>query len=356
MSLLAGILGIADTTLLSNLVPTEVSDAVNQLLARYEAERNAWQNLFVEDETQEWKTLYNIGAVDEGQEIGPDGRPLETRPTGQIETAYPIKRIGWAMGWNYETFAHMTVADLERVTASRQGGNAKRHLREQFRALFNNANYTWKDAVHGDLTIRRLANTDGTLYPPAFNSDSEAEDSHYLSSGYANTAISATNNPFVTLKAEIVEHFTEATTVVAIINPAQQAEIQADLPSFVDAPAEGVVQGNDTAVATPADGINVPGTFIGTDAASGVRVYVSDSGRVPASYIYAQAVGVPRPLRRRVHVPATLRGFKLEADEAHYPLFKRTFVDRFGYAVGNRLGAALMFVDAGAYANPAAYA
>ena len=201
-----------------------------------------------------------------------------------------------------------------------------------------------------------MANSDGATYPPTFSSDAEAQDNHYLASGYANTAISATNNPFVTLKAEIVEHFTEATGVVALINSAQLAEITTDLPSFVDAAPEGVIQGQDTAVATAAAGINVPGTFVGTDTASGVRVYVNDSGRIPASYIYAQAIGVPKPLRRRVHVPANLRGFKLEAEEEHYPLFKRTFVDRFGYGVANRLSAAIMFVDAGAWANPATYA
>lgn len=356
MSLLAGILRIEDTTLLANLTAPEVNDAVNMLLARYEAERNAWQNFLVEDETTDWKTLYNIGAVDEGQRVGPDGRPLETRPTGQIESAYPIERYAWAMGWNYETFAHMTAADLERVIKAHQGGNAKRHMTEQFRALFNNANYTWKDPVHGDLTIRRLANSDGTLYPPTFSSDSEAQDNHYIVSGYANSAVSATNNPFVTLKAEIIEHFTEVTSVVAIINSAQQAEIQNDLPSFVDGVVDGVVQGNDTAVATPDAGLNVPGSFIGIDSASGVRVYVSDSGRVPADYIYAQAVGVPKPLRRRVHVPQSLRGFKLEGDEAHVPLYKRSFWDRFGYAVGNRLGAAIMYFHADTWANPSTYA
>ena len=51
-----------------------------------------------------------------------------------------------------------------------------------------------------------------------------------------------------------------------------------------------------------------------------------------------------------------LAGAKLEADEAHYPLFKRTYVDRFGYAVANRLSAAVMFVDAGSWTNPAGYA
>jgi hypothetical protein len=356
MSLLAGILRVEDTTLLTDLDAAEVNDAVNALLARYEQERNAWQNFLVAGETTNFQTLYDMGAIDEGQEVGPDGRPLETRPTGQIETALPIKRIGWATGWNYETFAHMTVDDMERLTASRQGGNARRHLREQFRALMNDTNWTFTDPAHGALTIRRLANDDGTVYPPTYASDAEATDDHYVSSGYAPTAISATNNPFVTLKAEIIEHFTETTSVIAIINPAQQAEITTDLPSFIDADVEGVNQGADTATATAADGENVPGTFIGTDAASGVRVYVSDSGRVPANYIYAQGVGLPRPLERRVHVPATLRGFKLEADEAHYPLFKRTYMDRFWYGVVNRLSAAVMFLDAGAWANPAAYA
>lgn len=357
MGLLAGILRIQDTTLITTLPARQVSDAVNQLLARYEEERRDWFNLFVQDETTEYKVLYNLGAVDEGQEIGTDGRPLETRVTGQIDVAFPMRRIGWATGWNYETAAYMTLEDLEKLTAARQGGNAKRHLREIFRALFNSANYTYTDPIHGPLTIRRLANTDGTIFPPTWSSDTEADDNHYLVSGYAPTAISATNNPFVTLKAELIEHFTVNTQVVAIINAAQRTEILTDLPSFVDAPTAGITPGDQTAIANALGGINVPGTFLGIDNDSGVYVYVNDTGRVPANYILALAVGAPAPLRRRIPVPESLQGFKLEAEEESYPMFKRTFVERFGYGVANRLGAAVMFLDSGgSYTTPAAYA
>ncbi len=358
MGQLAGILRVEDTAPVAGIAPDEVGNAVNDLLARYVAERNAWQNFLVAGEVTNPKQLYKLGGIDEGQEIGPDGRPLETRPTGQVDVAFPLKRIGWALGWNYETQAYMTVADLERNIAAQQGGNAKRHMREQFRAVFNNANYTVTDPRHGSLTVRRLANTDGTTYPPAFNSDSESDDNHYLVSGYAHDAMSATNNPFATLKAEIVEHFTSATAVVAIVNAEQRAEIMTALPNFVDAPTAGVQPGGGatTASASALDGVNVPGTFLGVDGDSGVFVYVDDSGRVPAKYVYAQAIGVPAPLLRRVPEAAALQGFKLEADEAHYPLFKRTYVDRFGYGVANRLSAAVMFLDAGSWANPSAYA
>lgn len=357
MSVLAGILRVEDTKPLVALAPDVVSDAVNQLNERYTQERNDWFNFLVDGEVTNPQLRFTLGGVDEGQEIGPDGRPLETRPTGQIDVAFPMKRIGWATGWNYETFAYLTVAQLEANIAMRQGGNAKRHLREQFRALFNNANYAFTDERHGSLTIRRLANGDGTTYPPAFNSDAEGDDNHYLVSGYASGSMSATNNPFATLAAEIKEHFTAVTSVVAVINPAQRADVIGKIPNFVDGPTAGITPGDQTASANALGGVNVPGTFLGIDGDSGVAVYVNDSGRVPANYIYAGAVGAPAPLKRRVPEAPMLRGFKLEADEAHDPLFKRTYRDRFGYAVANRLSAAIMFLDTGgSYTAPAVYA
>lgn len=357
MSLLAGILRVEDTKPLTALAPDVVADAVNQLLERYQQERDQFLNLLVDGEVINPQMSFTLGAIDEGQELGPDGRPLETRPFGKIDVAFPLKRIGWATGWNFETFAYMTVADLERLTAARQGGNARRHVREAFRALFNNVNYTFTDDRHGNLTIRRLANQDGTIYPPAYGADAEAEDNHYLVSEYAPDAMSATNNPFATLAAEIKEHFDTTTAVVAIINPAQRAEVLTALTNFVDAPTAGIRQGDDTAVAEALEGINVPGTFLGTDGDSGVFVYVDDRQRVPANYIAAFGVGVAPPLKRRVPEAESLRGFKLEADEDHDPMFKRTYRDRWGYAAANRLGAAIMFLDAGSsYTIPAAYA
>jgi hypothetical protein len=271
--------------------------------------------------------------------------------------ALPWDRYGWSIGWDRETFARMTVGDLERHLSASQVGNNARHLSEQFRALFGNANYTFADDDFGSLTIRRLANADGTTYPPVPGSATEADDNHYLVSEYAPTAMSATNNPFAALKAKIAGRFGAMVNVVAVINPAQRAEVMIDLPSFVDASVAGISAGANTAIASALGGINVPGTFIGVDGDSGVYVYVNDEGRVPANYILAVGVGLPAPLMRRVPREATLQGFKLEADNEHDPLYQRIYRDRFGYAVVNRLSAAVMFLDAGeTYVVPTAYA
>lgn len=356
MSLLAGILRKEDETPLITIPVRELSDAVNALNEKYVNERNTWDNFLVEQETIEHKVNHLLGGTDEGQEIGEDGRPLETRVAGKIDVGFPWRRYGWAVGWNYETFARMTLANLERNLADKQGGNAKRHIREQFKALFNNVNDTsYVDEDWGATTIRRLANTDGTTYPTPYNSDTAGDDNHYLTSGYAANALSATNNPFATLKADIIEHFGSATRVVAIINTAQRAEVMTDMPNFIDAVVSGVTPGADTAIANDL-GVSIPGTFLGVEADSGVWVYVNDEGRVPANYIVAGAVGAPAPLWRRVPRTPVLQGFKLEAEEETYPMFKRTYVDRFGYGVANRLSAAVMFLDAGStYVIPTQY-
>jgi hypothetical protein len=356
MANLVGILGATDVTPVAQISTETVTDAINQTLERYVAERNQAFAFFVEDETTSFKTLYPLGGGDEMQELGPHGRPIEDRQEGRIETAYPIRRFGSAFGYDAETFAYMTAGDLDRQVNAKTIGNARTHRRQILRAIFNNLNEVWRDEVPGimagDLTIRRLANGDGTTYPAVAGSDVNADDNHYLASGYAATGISATNNPLATLAAELREHGGTG-PVAAVINPAQRAQIQQGLTNFVDAPIEGITAGADTPTADAVPG--VPGDFVGVDGDSGVYVFSWDA--IPATYIGARAMATPAPLRRRVHAPDSLRGFKLEAEEDHDPLFKRTYRDRFGYGAGNRLGMAIMqLVATGDYVIPAAYA
>lgn len=341
MSLFAGILRIEDLNVsLQEFDQPVISDAIDQALQTFQTERNQAANLFVAEQTTNATERARLAGVDEGQELGPDGRPLETHVGGTYDVGYPIKRIGWALGWNRETFAHMTVADLDREVSAKLGGNARRHTKEVLRALFNDTNATFVDELAGSITVRRLANGDGTV----FDADGTTDD-HYLVSGYANTALSATNNPFATLQDEIAEHFDQDVTIVAFVNSAQRSEILSDLTTFTDAPIEGITPANTTATAID-PGLNVPGTFLGVDAASGVYVYVWD--RIPASYVYAQAVDVGGPLKRRVPAPAMLQGFTQIDEERHFPFYKRQWIELFGYGVSNRLGAAVMFLDAGA--------
>lgn len=346
MSLFAGILRTEDLNkALTTFDPDIVSDAINQVLAKFQRERDETYGLLVETSTTAATGVFREAGFDEGQEIGPDGRPLETHVGGKYDVGFPLKRIGWALGWNRETFAHMTVADLDREVAAKTAGNARRHSREMRKAIMLKSNYTYADELHGKITVRRLANTDGTLY-----GHPGAEDNHYLTSGYAANAIDASNNPFATLAGKIRGHFTNNSRIVAWINTAQVARIQGNLTSFVDTGVEGITPSSITAVAN-APGLSLPGYFLGIDSASGVYVYVWDE--VPANYILAGAVDEIPPLRRRVPEPVSLQGFQQLEEERHLPFYKRTWIELFGYGVANRLAYACMFLDAGStYTDP----
>lgn len=346
MSLFAGILRTEDLNIaLTEFEPEIISTAITDVLAKFQRDRDETYGLLVESTTTAPTGTFREAGYDEGQELGPDGRPLETHVGGKYDVGFPLKRIGWSLGWNRETFAHMTVADLDREVAAKTAGNARRHSREMRKALMLKSNYTYADELHGNITVRRLANTDGTLY-----GHPGAETNHYLVSGYAKTAISPTNNPFATLATKIRDHFTHDSRIVAWISSAQVAEIQADLTTFVDTNVEGITPSSITQVAN-APGLTVPGYFLGIDSASGVYVYVWD--QIPDAYILAGAVDEIPPLRRRVPAPVSLQGFQLLPEEHHLPFYKRTWMELFGYGVANRLGFACMFLDAGStYTDP----
>lgn len=346
MSLFAGILDTKDLNIaLSQFNGPAITDAINAVLQQYVPERNATQALFVQNEVTYPTERYRDGGADEGQEIGEDGRPLETHVENFYDVGYDLKRVGWALGWNTEQAAAMTVADLDRETSAKLNGNARRHTKEILKAIMKSQNFVFSDPISGNVTVRRLANTDGTLYGyPG------SEDNHYLVTGYVASSMSATNNPFQLIASEIKEHFATGTRIIAFINSAQRANVLALLPNFVDQPIAGINPG--TAITTPIDpALNVPGEFLGTDGDSGVYVYVWD--RVPSGYILAGCPDLQAPLRRRVPQFTTLQGFKVVAEEEHLPFYKRTWIERFGYGVVARLNwVCVQITTNGTYTDP----
>ncbi len=354
MGVLAGLLGITDLdTRLVSLETRTVTDAVNEVLARYTEVRNEAFAFFVESETTDAKWTYTLPGGAEMELVDEYGTPVEERPVGKWEVAFPLRKAVKGWGYDRDTFAYLTVADLERINASMQIANAKTHKKQMMKALFGNANYTFTDRRHGALTIRRLANGDGSTYPPVMGSDTEADDTHYLETGY--TSITDTNNPLKLIKDELKEHWPGPYKVVALINSAQRAAITS-LSAFVDARQAGIDPGDDQAVASEVGG-RVPGEFLGIVPANGVWVYEWDEG-IPANYLFGRDLGRPAPLIRRVHGPEQLRGFKIEGEDESWPLFKRSWVDRdLGYGVGNRLnGAVVELGTGGSYTVPAIYA
>lgn len=350
MGQLAGILRREDATLLTEIVETDTTSAVNEMLAAYQKSRNEAFALLVAEQTTARQERVKTAGIIRGQRLNRDGRPLEERAGAQYEVAYEWHRFGQALGWDREAYAYMTVADLERNVIGITAGNLEDHKVEAFRAILVRENHQYADE-EGTITIRKLANNDGTLY--ALPTGATAQADHYIVAGFIASAISATNNPFALLRAKL-RIFSQTARVVALVNELQLPDIQNGLTAFTDVPVAGLSTGLGQQVATPFGDAAVPGTFAGVDGATGVHVYTTN--HVPDDYMIGQVIGAPAPLKRRVPKPVSLQGFSLEAEETHDPFYKRHYRDRFGYATANRLGMAVLQLKAsGSYDTPADY-
>jgi hypothetical protein len=223
------------------------------------------------------------------------------------------------------------------------------------KAIFNNTQRAFSDEIWGSINVEPLANGDSVVYPPVLGSESEATESHYAGTNYTSANISDTNNPYLTARNELEEHFgapTGGSNVAAFINPAQVAKTQA-LAAFTELPEVYIRVGDDTAVPVGMPS-NVPGRIIGR--ASGV--WVVEWRWIPADYMVALHLDAPKPLLKRVDPPETGlgTGLQLVAKDEDYPLESSTYRNRFGFGCGNRLsGLVYQFVASTSYSIPSGY-
>lgn len=359
MSTIFGMLGLQDRDTTVDFVGQDaVYKAVNDLIAMYETEINKAMEVMVGSE--DWKYLEKVKLPSGGMLQDSDrlSRPGAIKRTGGYDVAYPIYDGRDQIGWDDVTYAYMSVVELD---AHMQGVinqmlNWKRF--KVFKAVLNNSNETVDDERWGTITVRRLANQDGSLYPPMIGAVSEAESNHYLVSGYASGSISNTNNPFPVIKDTLEQHFGEG-NVIALVNNAETPAIKA-LSAFVPVTAMHTIPG---ATVTTIEGQtdtagsrifpNIPGKLIG--AVNDVLIF--EYRWIPAGYIAAFDLTQEAPLRRRVDQPESLRGFKLVAKQLDFPLENSVWRLREGYGVRNRLnGVVMQLTTNGAYAAPTLYA
>ena len=148
--------------------------------------------------------------------------------------ALPLEDFGAQLSGNDVDMAYMSVAELDRHLNTVVAQNVNTLRFEMLKALLNNTQDTFVDPLHGSLSIEPLANGDTVVYPPVLGSESEATDDHYLESNYAASAISDANNPFITIRDEIEEHFgvdQGGSNIVVFINQAQTTAVE-DLSDF----------------------------------------------------------------------------------------------------------------------------
>lgn len=350
MASIYGTLGISDyDATVDEVGQALVFDELNRYAAFVEAEIAQATALFVQADTTLYSESYLLPAGGMMQAANEFTRPGAVKRTGKLSVAYPIEDARDQIAETDIALAYMTGAQLDAHVQSVQlrYTNWKRfHL---LRAILNKTNDTFADDIHGDLTIRRLANADGSNYPPVIGSADELTGhSHY--SGINNAAITDSYNPFALINADLVEHFGDGLNV-AFINSAQEAAVTG-LTAFYDSVPQYVTLGADNSFAS-INGLSVPGRFIG--AANQVAVFVWDW--IPSGYVVGVDAAQPGALKRRLDVPASLRGLQLVATQQEYPMRESYWRAREGFGAANRLnGVAIQITASTTYTTPTLYA
>jgi hypothetical protein len=351
-----GALGFGDTDRIfaSTQGQTVVLDAIQTYLNRVNNDLNMALSIFVEGDTEGYTERYKLPGGGRLRRRGTDGRYGVAKASGGWDVAYPLEDFGSELGGDDVVLAYMTAGDMDRhlSTVTIQNVNTVRF--EVLKALFNDSNATFVDALHGSLTIRRLANTDGSTYPPVLGSESEADEDHYLESGYAAASISDSNNPYITIRQELEEHFGASTggdNIVVFIHPDEVPETE-DLTSFHPVIDSSIRAGANTDI--PVNLPMVPGKILG-------RVegcWAVEWRWMPSGYMLAIHMDAPAPLKRRVDPADTGlgRGLQLIVNEQQFPHQVAVYRHRFGLGVANRLNGVVMELGTGGtYTIPTAY-
>jgi len=360
MSAIFGVLGVEDTeaAFLINIGQELVFDAINLVLGYHNEDVQAATSVFVRGDTERFTQRWLAPGSGEITPVGQD--PMAPGPSigryGYWDVSYPLREYSESMSGTRIALAYMTPAELDAWLDTIMERDMAQHRLRMLIALMESTNLTFADIKHGNLTIRRLANTDGALYPVLPGAAAEAEDCHYIDAAYNVAGIADATTPTVDLRNEIVEHFggrqSGGEDILYLHGDDQTAYILA-LTDYVPIPDRFVRYGEDTDLARMLDG--VPGRLHGR--CDGC--WVSEWAWMPDEFGMAVHLRYP-PLMRRVDTVASglPRGLTLVATDRDHPLESAYYCDRFGYAVGNRLSAACIEINAGGatYTPPTAYA
>ena len=359
MSTVAGILNINDAErAYVGVVGQElVFDAINRVLAERNAEIAAATSVFVESSTESFAKRYLLAGGGRLQAMGRQAPAAAVKRVGYYDVGFQLRMWGDEIGGSRVDMAYMSVAELDAHVKAVMTRDVNTMRDRILTALFENTNLTFPDPIHGNVTVRRLANTDGTLYTPVLGSETEADDEHYLNAGYAVAAIADDNNPALTLRNEIAEHFggigSFGKNFVYFHGADQTAYLQA-ITGFQATRDIGIVDRYPDTVLAPFP--SVPGRVHGR--VTGVCLSEWD-GYIPDTYGMCILLDAPAPLQMRVDPSDTGlgRGLQLVATSVTHPLYRASYEHRYGFGCGNRLSAACMLVtDGGTYVVPTAYA
>lgn len=346
----------SDREFINTVGQSIIYDEIVKLAARWNADMQAATAVFVSGQTSDFKVRFKMPGGGHMQRTRQQSGPGVVKVTGQWDVAFPLEEFSDALGENEIDMAYMTAGDLNRHLSTIFLRATNTYRFEMLKALFNNTQDSFVDERKGTLLIEPLANGDSVVYPPILGVETEATEDHYLESGYLVSAISDTNNPLITGRDELEEHFGTSSAgenIVALCAKDVSDKIVSTLTGFVEVPDRYVRVGDNTDVPVGLPGI--PGKIRGRHSG----VWVAEWRWLPATYMIFMHLQEEQPLMERVDVADTGLpvGLTLVATDEIYPLSKSTWRWRFGLGVQNRLnGLALEVASGGTYTIPTDYA
>lgn len=334
--------------------------ATQQSIAQYDEDR-AWaeveaamiaHNRFMMDLvtplveiTTDRQRRYGSAASKTMQVADQFGRPQAQKVTAGVTLGFPLRLYEDALQWTRKFIqapgsAQQLAAEFDAILDA----DYRQVTYEIKRALTVPTNYTFNDILvdNVSLAVKALANADSASIPLGPNGESfdGATHTHYLFT--AGVALAAAD--LSALVSTVLEHSNRG-SIEVWINQAQETAVRG-LSGFVADIAAYIVRGGGATADVTANNLDLmnPGDRrIGMFGAAEIWV----KPWMPAGYLVAVNVGAgnkPLVMRRR----DGQGDLALVFEDDDHPLRARAYEREFGVGVFNRVGAAVLFVDAGA--------
>lgn len=336
-------------------VPT-VNSMIAESLALFNRQFDAFSAALV-TQTTDHQRRYALPGNGFGQPLDDDGNPKPVVPTGVYDIAFPLRMYGTAWGTNRISRAKMTVEDANRYTMDAMMRYYRTEDRRRLSALFTNVAWTFTDPMYGALTIQPLAITsDGVTYVQGNGTTATAQ--HYLAQA---NAIDNSNDPYDDLFNVLDAPASNTGDKIAFI-PTNLVAATTGLANFYPAMDGNVNYAIDTTTANAAVTTNNPVTnsplvqfgdrLLGYHLSG---IWIVQKKSLPDNYILAMVDGADTVLAQRIEPEAELQGLFYETHDVDGNHFVSRMLWRNGYAVQNRVGAAIMRIGNGTYAIPTGY-
>jgi len=270
------------------------------------------------------------------------GNPKPRKPGEFWDVGYPLQGGGTAFGLNRVSKELITVQEINNLTIERIAEDADWMSRHILSAIMTDDSWEFDDDDLGVITVKPLANGDTDRYP--FRGGGVRTDNHLLAQA---NPISATDNPFPTLKKKLTEHPSNRGPYVNYVATNLVEDIQ-NLPGFVEVPDFDIRYGSGVNVVSapldPAPGTTVIGKVN--------EMWIVEWESLPDNYMISTAQGTGPFVAQREYPVASLQGFYTEMNSPDGNLQETRFIRWAGFGVRNRIAACVMLIGDATYTPP----